>query len=324
MSIVAEFAYQLAREGNRPPSRALTPLNYLAQAEKLHDVKAVIFDVYGTLINYWRSEFSEKELKDKVLLSAFKKTCDYFGFTSYLQEMNPADVPARTLQDFYHGLIALNHEKSLKKGIESPEVRVEEVWEVIIMILCRHGYNASKPDLGSKKELSKCIAYFYNYHSLNGEFYGDVVDTLQKLRKSNIKLGIVADAQFYTPIDLTLLIRKQSNGAFEDYLELFDVDLIFYSFEYGMTKANPTLFRKLYDALYEYQILPSQTVFIGNDIFLDIKTAADIGMKTAFFTGDNKSAYVHEAGGEIVPDIVFDSWDELPDKLSFYEDKKKS
>ena len=156
---------------------------------------------------------------------------------------------------------------------------------------------------------------------LYGDFYDGVVDALIKLKKGNIKPGIVSDAQFYTPIDLTLLTRKQSNNMLDDYLELFDVDLIYYSYEYGMTKANPTLFQKLYDTLYEYQILPSQTVFVGNDLFLDIKPAADIGMRTAFFAGDDKSAFVHDTGGEIIPDIVFDSWDELPEKISFFKDK---
>ena len=323
MSIVAEFAHKLSLdEGEVPPPRALTPLDYPAQAEKLYDIQAVICDVYGTLVNYWRPEFADREQKEKVLLSAFKKTGDYFGFTEILKKMNPADVPERTLQDFYHGLIALNHEKNLKKGIESPEVRVEEVWEVIIMMLCRHGYDASGPGLGDRKELARCMAYYYSSQSLAGRFYDGVVDALKALRQGNMKLGILGDAQFYAPVDLTLLIRKQSNNSFEDYLELFDVDLVFCSYEYGTTKANPTLYRKLYDALYEFQILPSQTVFVGNDLFLDIKPAAEVGMKTAFFTGDNKSAYTHQADGRVVPDIVFDSWDELPDKLSFYEDKK--
>ncbi len=322
MSIVAEFANKLSQEGHELPSRALTPLDYPARAQKLHDIKAVVFDVYGTLINYWRNEFSDKEQKERILLSAFRKTSDYFGFTDYLQEMNPADTPEQTLQDFYHGLIALNHEKSLKKGTESPEVRVEEVWEVIIMMLCRHGYDISKHGLGTQKDLSKCMSYFYNYNSLAGEYYDDVVDTLLKLQKGNIKLGILSDAQFNAPIDLTLLTRKQSKNKLDDYLELFEVDLIFYSYEYGVTKANSTLFQKLYDALYEFQILPSQTVFVGNDLLLDIKPAENIGMRTALFTGDNKSAFIHENSGDVIPDIVFDSFDELPDKISFYKEKK--
>ena len=123
------------------------------------------------------------------------------------------------------------------------------------------------------------------------------------------------------PIDLTLFCRDQSSNRIDDYLELFHTDLTFYSYEYGFAKPNPLLFRKLYDALYEFQILPSQTVFVGNDLVNDIKPAADAGMLTAFFTGDDQTAFVHDQDGMIVPDISFSSWEELPEKLSFYEKK---
>lgn len=323
MSIVAEFASELHVKDDRKQNRVLNPLEYPARIEKLHDIKVVVFDIYGTLVNYWRSGFSDKERKQKVLLTAFKKTSDFFGFTEYLVEMNPNDIPENTLCDFYHGLIALNHEKSLKKGITFPEVRIEEVWEVVIMMLARHGYNVSKPDLGNKKDLAKCVAFYYNFHSLARGFYNGVVDALCTLKKNNIKLGIVSNAQFYTPIDLTLFIRDQSNNTLYDYLELFDNDLIFLSYEYGVAKPNQTLFRKLYDALYEYRILPNQTLFVGNDLLLDIQPAADAGMLTSFFTGDDKCAFIHDQSGKIIPDIVFNSWEELPDKVSFYEDKRR-
>ncbi len=322
MSRVADFAYRLFPE-KKKEYRPLTPLTYPANRHKLHDVKAVIIDVYGTLINYWREEFSKKEAKEHCLEEAFAKTAQYFQFSEILRQMNPADEPQRTLRDFYHGLIALNHEKSVRKGIEFPEVRIEEVWEVVIMMLARHGYDPATLNLGDNKELARCIAWYYNFFSLGCNLYEGVVSGLSALKKKNIKIGILADAQFYTPIDLTLLVREQSGDALDDYLELFNVDLLFYSYEQGYTKANQGLYRKLFDALYEHQILPSQTVFVGNDLLLDIRPADQIGMRTALFTGDDKSAFLHDVGGEVIPDITFDSWEELPEKLLFNEENKR-
>ena len=322
MSIVAEFARLIHEKDERNFDRVLTPLSYPSRTEKLYDIKAVIFDIYGTLVNYWRSDFIDEKQKENVLLAAFRKTSDFFKFTDFLRKMNPSDSPERTLRDFYHGLIALNHEKSLKKGIAFPEVRIEEVWGVILMMLARHGYDASKLDLGDKSELARCVAFYYNVHSLGRGFYDGVVDALSRLKKNNLKLGVVSNAQFYTPIDLTLFIRDQSGDTHDDYKDLFENDLIFLSYEYGVAKPNQELVRKLYDALYEYQILPQQTVFVGNDLSLDIKPAIEAGMRSAFFTGDDKSAFVHELSGEVIPDIVFDYWDELPEKISFYRKKE--
>jgi putative hydrolase of the HAD superfamily len=317
LSIVAEFANVIHKKDRRNFDRVLTPLSYPSRAEKLYDIKAVIFDIYGTLVNYWRSEFTDEQQKENALLAAFRKTSDFFKFTDFLRKMNPSDSPEKTLRDFYHGLIALNHEKSLKKGIAFPEVRIEEIWGVILLMLARHGFDASKLDMGDKNDLAKCIAFYYNLHSLGRGFYDGVVEALSRLKKNNIKLGIVSNAQFYTPIDLTLFIRGQSNETFDDYKDFFENDLIFLSYEYGMAKPNQILMRKLFDALYEYQILPQQTVFVGNDLSLDIKPAVEAGMLTAFFTGDDKSAFEHDLRGKVIPDIVFDSWDELPDKIIF-------
>jgi putative hydrolase of the HAD superfamily len=88
-----------------------------------------------------------------------------------------------------------------------------------------------------------------------------------------------------------------------------------------VAKPNQKLFRALFDALYEYQVLPSQTVFVGNDLSSDIKPAAEAGMRTAFFTGDAMSAFVHDLGGKVIPDITFDKWQELPGKISLYQEK---
>jgi len=322
LSIVAEFARLIHGKDERKFDRVLTPLSYPSRTDRLYDIKAVIFDIYGTLVNYWRSDFVSEEQKERALLAAFRKTSDFFNFTDIIRKINPNDIPERTLRDFYHGLIALNHEKSLKKGIAFPEVRIEEVWEVILMMLTRHGYDPAKLDFGERNELARCIAFYYNMQSLGRGFYDGVVDALSRLKKNNMKLGIVSNAQFYTLIDVTLFIRDQSNDTVDDYKDLFESDLIFLSYEYGVAKPNQELVRKLYDALYEYQILPQQTVFVGNDLSLDIQPAAEAGMHTAFFTGDDKSAFVHELGGEVIPDVVFDYWDELPEKISFYGKKE--
>jgi len=319
MSFTAEFAAELHASSSTPTPRSLTPLRYPSSCEKLYDIKAVIFDVYGTLINYWKREFSEQEEKMKELLAAFGKTAKRFGMENALLTMNPGETPAKTLRDFYHGLIGLNHEKSLKKGLTFPEVKIEQVWDIIIMLLKRHGYAPEAALPGAGEEIGRCMAFFYNFHALGRGLYPGVVDALAEMKKSNLRLGIVSNAQFYTPIDLTLFIRDQGGAAYDDYLDLFDTDLIFYSYEYGVAKPNQLLFRKLYDALYELHILPSQTVFVGNDLALDIKPAAEAGMKTAFFCGDSQSAFVHDLHGTVVPDISFTAWDELAARISFYE-----
>ena len=259
MSEMAEYARRLHEGRGKQHARTLLPVDYPAGAEQLNDIRAVIFDVYGTLIDYWCDDFSEKGQKEATLLKAFGVVAQQFGFTEILQRVNDADAPEKTLHDFYHGLIALKHDQAHKNGIAFPEIIIEEIWEVILTILKRNGYEPPLAEGEKLRDFARKIAWYYNFRALGRNLYPGVVEALDGLKKKNIVTGIVSNAQFYTPIDLTLLIRDQSKGHFEDIFELFDVDLTFFSYEYRVAKPNNLLFRKLYDALYEYQILPEQT-----------------------------------------------------------------
>jgi putative hydrolase of the HAD superfamily len=319
LSIVAEFARALHESRPKVDDRPLQPLPFHQVGGHLNDIKVMIFDVYGTLFNYWKNEFSQEPAKDKALLDAFSATLTYFGMEPYLLEMNPKDRPEKTLWDLYHGLIALKHDLLREKETEFPEVKIEEVWLTILLMLKRHGFSFKKMNFGSDDEFSRCIAYYYNFHVFSRGLYPGVAEALLTFKKKNIILGILSNAQFYTPIDLTLFLRDQSNGRIDDSGELFEGDLCFFSYEYKIAKPSRFLFQKLFDALYEYQALPSQTVFVGNDLASDIKPAQEAGMKTAFFAGDDRCAFVHDLENNVVPDIVFSDWNELPERISFHE-----
>lgn len=318
MSIAAEFATEIHEKFNGGTTLDFKPFTYPARLDKLTEIKAVIFDVYGTLVNYYDPRFAHENGKDIALLDGFKKVCDYFHLNDVLFKMNEANSPEETLRDFYHGLIALNHDKSKDKGVSFPEVKIEEVWKIIIMMLGRHGYTTDDLELGTIEDVAKCMAFYYNFHALGRGFFPGVVDAIKKLKENNIKVGVVSNGQFYTPIDLTLFVRDQSEDKVDDYLDLFDPEFTFFSFEYNCARPGRRLFEKLFDSLQENQILPSQTVYVGNDLSIDVKEAQEVGMKAAYFTGNRDSTFMHDLEGEVYPDISFSNYEELLNRISFF------
>ena len=327
LSNLAEYARRLHERERRSYQRSLTPLKGECAFGALKGVRAAIFDVYGTLVNYWRPGFETRAARDALLLEAFAGVASRFGMGEVLERMNPREPAAKTLNDFYNYLLAMNYQKAADRGAVLPEVRVEEVWSVIVMMLKRNGYDVSAhlPDGAAEADFARYLAFTYNFLSMGRELYPGAADALKRLKENNIVLGILSDAQFYTPVDLTLLLRDQSGGKVDDWNELFDTDLTFLSCEYGFVKPSETLFRRLFDALYEYQILPAQTVFVGNDLLIDINPAATLGMRTALFCGDDVMVFGGGEGGEdIVPDIVFEKWEELPDLISFHGEMESS
>ncbi|MDR2592449.1 MAG: HAD family hydrolase [Chitinispirillales bacterium] len=325
MSDLAEYACRLHESERRVYPRRLTPLRRGSAVDTLKGVRAVIVDVYGTMVNYWRPGFEERDTREALLVEAFSGIVDRFGMGGTLAAMNPADPPAKTLCDFYNGLLALNRQKSAGEGAALPEIRVEEVWSVIALMLKRNGYDADAraPWRGDPAGFARCLAYTYNFLSMGRELYPGVAVALKRLKDSNMAIGILSDAQFYTPIDLTLMLRDQSGGKIVDCGELFDTDLTFLSYEYGFVKPSEALYRRLFDALYEYQITPDQTVVVGNDLTTDIAPAAALGMRTALFCGDDLMVFGkdRDAGGA-VPDIIFYEWEELPERLLFHGGKE--
>jgi putative hydrolase of the HAD superfamily len=318
MSAVAEYAARLHEQAGPRPAREYEPVHCDALSSSLHDIRAVIFDVYGTLIDYRKDAFGSPEARERSLLEAFEAVIAAFGVEEYLRAMAPTARPSRTLSDFYNGLIAMEHQKLRQDQVQTPEVQIDRIWGLILLMLKRRGWDPSKLGLGDDTDVARCMAYHYNFCALGRGFYPGVVDALSALVAANIRLGVVSNAQFYTPIDLTLFARDQSGGRCEDYLELLDTDLIFYSYEYGIAKPGAFMFEKLFNALYEMQILPSQTVFVGNDLAADIEPAQRIGLRTAFFRGDRRSAFMGESAGKIVPDISFASFGELPHMVNFH------
>ncbi|MGM0444687.1 MAG: HAD family hydrolase [Fibrobacterota bacterium] len=317
MSVVAEFAAVLNRE-NPPEQSIAVPDTFHARLDQLGEIKAVIFDVYGTLVDYWHGGVEGPEYKARYLQSVFRRTAEYFGFTETLRTINPAMAPEKTLFDFYHNLIGMKHEEMHKKNRSFPEIQIEDIWGIILSILENNGY-VRTGYIGdvSKEDAALCMAYYYNFFALGRGLFPYVTDALKGLEDKNIRVGILSNAQFYTPLDLTFFLRHQSDGRIMDINEVFDVDLSFFSYVYGVAKPSELLFDRLTSALHEVQIDPGEALFVGNDLELDIMAGAAAGLKTGLFTGRRESTYYHGREREVVPDITFSSYADLPDKVYF-------
>jgi putative hydrolase of the HAD superfamily len=108
-------------------------------------------------------------------------------------------------------------------------------------------------------------------------------ETIDSIRGKGLNLGIISNAQFYTPIILAAFCQTGIE-------ELgFDRSLTFFSYCFG--KGKPDLF------LYEYAVLaiaemgfqPEQVLYVGNDMTKDMVPAKTVGFKTGLFAGDQRS-----------------------------------
>ncbi len=113
-------------------------------------------------------------------------------------------------------------------------------------------------------------------------------DVLKKLVR-RLHLGIVSNAQFYTPLLFPALLgRTHTQLGFKE-------DLCFWSYRRLEAKPSASLFIALKNSLKKsYNIIPAETLYVGNDLLNDILPASELGFRTALFAGDNRSLNLRE------------------------------
>ena len=96
-------------------------------------------------------------------------------------------------------------------------------------------------------------------------------------------MGIISNAQFYTP----LLFEWFLNA---NLTELgFTPELVLLSYCYGQAKPSGLLFQRAVEQLKEMGIHKRSVLYLGNDMLNDIYPAHTVGFQTALFAGDARS-----------------------------------
>jgi putative hydrolase of the HAD superfamily len=108
-------------------------------------------------------------------------------------------------------------------------------------------------------------------------------ECLDALHGKGLLLGLVSNAQFYTPALFEGLLGAPPE-AFG-----FDRDLQYYSYQYGWGKPSPRLFELAAEALAARAVAAGEVVYVGNDMLNDIAPARQVGFRTALFAGDARS-----------------------------------
>jgi putative hydrolase of the HAD superfamily len=176
--------------------------------------------------------------------------------------------------------IERSHVQSRQRGIVHPEVEIVQVWSQVLQELARKG-------VVDKEEWEEG-----EVRRLASEYEGRVNPVwpmpglrrcLDFLRSQRLVLGIVSNAQFYTPSLFGALLGKPAE-AFG-----FDPDLQYYSYLFGQAKPGTELHRMAARALAERDIGPEQVLYVGNDMLNDVLPSTQVGFRSALFAGDRRS-----------------------------------
>ena len=248
--------------------------------------EVIFWDVYDTLITAHRGDLDSLLKREAELGMAFERTVKNFSLRA---------VPARLHELFLRG-IGAEREMRIAEGIAHPEVRVDEIWFKIL-----ERFQAEPPTMSFARE----VALYFDRQANPKELQFRALEVLTTLKKRGLRHWIISNGQFYTPIELSDLLREESGGAIRTYESLFDARLVFFSYELGVAKPGLTLFQRAVGALTKDNIMPDDCVMIGNSLANDVAPALHMGFRTVLF------APKAVAESAIKPDLVIHNLGQL-------------
>jgi hypothetical protein len=247
-------------------------------------IKAVLWNVYGTLLAIPGGELHYEAAIDFVTDAALDKTIQEFKMWNSMSRKPGA--PSAYMKELYKkALTALQLQGS--GGEKFPEVQSEKIWDDIVKKLMQKDYTFDVATYGSLDDLTKKIAYFYHASIQGCGAYAGATDAIRLLGDSARVQGLLADGQCFTFAQLQRSLNQQEeNFPTANY---FPANLRIISGERKAKKPSDTLFSAAVAALAGRGISPSETLHVGSSLPRDIAPAKKHGMRTALFVGDKNS-----------------------------------
>lgn len=244
-------------------------------------VRAVVWNVYGTLLAIPGGELQFEHPMEFVTSAAFDKLIQEFKFWPAMHRQPGA--PSAQLKAVYDRALTMLRMAG-SGGEKFPELQCERVWEEVVKKLRDYKIDAI---YGGLPEFAQKLAYFYHASIQGCGPYPGAADAIRIVSERGKLQGLLADGQCFTPAQLVRGLRQQDPGF--DLAAHLPPDLRILSAAYRARKPSPTLFEAAVDALAARGLSPGEVLHVGSSLKRDIVPAKKAGMRTALFAGDKNS-----------------------------------
>jgi putative hydrolase of the HAD superfamily len=263
------------------------PTEQPSRIATIEGVRAVLFDVYGTMLISASGEVGTAAGEAKS--------------TAFSEAFASAGIACRAAggsgPELLWDTIRRHHEQARARGIEYPEVEIRDVWRDVLGELRARGQTDGEPPARDIERL----AVEYEVRTNPVWPMPNLQECLARLRSVGHALGIVSNAQFFTrELFPALLDQTVEQLGFSDRLQL-------YSYRSEQAKPGTFLYEAAREALSSLAIRPDEVLYVGNDMLNDVGPARQVGFKTALFAGDARSLRLREGDPRVAgvrPDVV--------------------
>ncbi len=281
-----EYADWLDEQHNlwpAPPEPVST--NATAFVKPLKGIRGVAWNVYGTLlrITSGRLRFKHPELS-QMQVALEKIIAEFNMWHSMPRKPGP---PWEQLNDQYLRILEEQRMSDTQRKGERPEVDSSRIWRKLLRRLAEKGYDYDMNLYGDPEELSDKVAYFFHSCLQGVEAAPNALNALAFVSDSKLTQGLLAEAQSFTIVQMLRALRAQ--GTLPPLGTLFALDTLTLSFQEGVAKPSPSLYRNCLEKFRSHGIGPSEVLYIGNRLSDDLAIAKGVGMRTALYAADKTS-----------------------------------
>ena len=273
------------------------PSSVELKLKKLNGIKAVIFDVSGTLLTastHLKIIPEPSEDYDQSIIDALEGA-----------DFDILDVNEK-FSEIYIGHLRAHYDIRAAEGITYPEVNICDVWQDYLNELFSNG--SIDGDITERSIMKLIMRHECNVAPVWPQ--KNILQAIRTIQDSGISLGTIATAQFYTPIVMEALFQNSLDTLG------FKHPICVWSYEHQHRKPSELLYDICANGLKDLGINTNEAVYVGNDVLNDMLPASKHGFKTALFAGDAHSLRLHldrDDCKKFKPNIIFNDFSQLVD-----------
>jgi putative hydrolase of the HAD superfamily len=212
-------------------------------------IRAVLFDIYGTLMQVGPPPADADARWQKLLAQTFSTA-------PTISRLEFAVASSRAIER--------RHAASHARGIQHPEILWPSVVAEVLPAFCNLTQATQDEFVYQQIQIGRTI-----------QLISGAAEGLHKLATRGCQLGLASNAQAYSVRELREALAK-ANLDFS----LFNPALCFWSYEHGFSKPNPHVFQILDIRLEVLGITADKTLMVGDRLDNDIEPARAQGWQT--------------------------------------------
>lgn len=290
---LAEYADALdGRKLIWPKVPKLTPVTATPSIAPLPGIKAVLWDVYGTLLRVSDGHYTILPTEEVRLQIALDKTIHEFNMWNHMYRK--PGPPWQSMIGIYKSTIERMSMRASAKG-DVTEVSLADVWHALIEKLFEKEYTFDEGQYGDLDEFSEKVAYFFHASLQATEARANAVLAMSHICGNGVMQGCLADGQSFTFVQMLRALSMQ--GDLPPLHEVFRPQTLIFSSAFGVRKPSKSLFADAVSQLRSIGIHPEETLHISCRLMTDLVPAKAAGMKTALLAAE-------KSGLEVSADVL--------------------